>query len=155
MPVEAGERVCAELVSGAVCMNPFCGRTASSVCPCCREPNCGECLYAFLPGHRCPPEFRRDLGNSVDTLPVIKAPAVCAPCYPEFRITAAELSPIPEPRGRMTSKAYSRAHSKRLEIAAQRVSEISTRWNQQLREGCQRRYDSPSGTIRYQVIQPR
>ena len=152
---EAGERVCAELVSGAVCMNPFCGRAASSVCPCCHEPNCGECLYAFLSGYKCPPEFRRDLGNSDHTLPVIKAPAVCAPCYPEYKLTAAELTPIPKPKDRRSTKAYFRASSERDGLVAKRVSAISMRWNQQLREGCQRRYDSPSGTIRYRVIQPR
>ena len=151
---EAGERVCAELAGGALCMNPFCGRAASSVCPCCREPNCGECLYTSLYGYKCPPEFKRTLedGNPQAS---IEAPAVCASCYAEYKLTATDLEPIPEPWPRRSTKAHVKAWAERNELVAEEASEISMRWNQQLRQGCRRRYDSLSGTIRYRVINPR
>jgi hypothetical protein len=150
---EAGERVCAELVSGAVCMNPFCGQTASGICPCCREPNCGQCLYASLSGYKCPPEFKRTLedGNPQAS---IQAPPVCASCYTEYKLTAADLEPIPKVWPRRNAKAHAKAWTERNELVAEEASEISMRWNQQLRKGCQRQHDSPSGTIRYRVIHP-
>jgi hypothetical protein len=151
---EAGERVCAELTSSAMCANPFCGRPGSSMCPCCHEPNCGECLYASLSGYSCPPEFIRALEKD-NPQAVINAPAVCAPCYPEYKRTPSELTWIPEPSQKLSSKAFQRASSERRLIIAQRALEISVRLWQQVNEGCHRSYDSPTGTIRYQVVEPR
>jgi len=157
---EAAERVCAELAAGTVCLNPFCGRAASVECPCCHEPNCGQCLYACMFTN----EDWRPVKVPFQRVPGIAAGtgssfginggslSVCAACHPEYQVTDAEQTPIErEYRGRNPRK-IDREQARLGGLFGQRSAAIVSRWEQQATSGCQRRLDSPSETIPYQAI---
>lgn len=157
---EAAERVCAELAAGTVCLNPFCGRAASVACPCCREPNCGECLYACMFSN----EDWRPVKERFGRVPGIVAGtsssfgisggslSVCAACYPEYQVTDAEQAPIEQEYKGTNPRKMDREQARLSGLFGQRSAAILSRWEQQATSGCQRRLDSPSETIPYRAI---
>jgi transcription initiation factor TFIIIB Brf1 subunit/transcription initiation factor TFIIB len=149
----AAARVRDEVSGGQACVSPFCGDAASAVCPCCGEANCGECLFASIEsrdrGVRA--ELRRliDLGSGEG--PRVEAPAVCAACYCEYQLTAEEMRLAPLSQSR-NNKKHSREVMLRQEQALEHAAAASSRWQQQLRRGCQRQNDQPFATVHYELI---
>jgi hypothetical protein len=78
-------------------------------------------------------------------------PAVCASCFCEYRLTAQDLQPIPNPIA-WTSEGQRKNEELMYRQAAERAATVSLRWRQQLQRGCQRTEGQPSATVGYVLI---